>query len=105
MALERTWFSARHTTANRRKDAHDARAVDVLAAAPVLSATTLARVLGIAVKNAIRILDTLVATEVAIEVTHRSSDGSLPSRFSTDARRRPPSLSARTGARSRSASL
>ncbi len=71
-ALERTWFSARRATADRRKDAHDARAVDVLAAAPVLSATTLARVLGIAVKNAIRILDTLVSAEVAIEVTHRS---------------------------------
>ena len=70
--LERAWFSARRATAERRKDAHDARAVDVLAAAPVLSATTLARVLGIAVKNAIRILDTLVAAEVAIEVTHRS---------------------------------
>ena len=51
---------------------HDAAAVDVLAAAPVLSATTLARVLGIAVKNAIRILDTLVAADIAIEVTHRS---------------------------------
>jgi hypothetical protein len=71
-ALERTWFSARRAMADRRKDAHDARAVDVLAAAPVLSATTLARVLGIAVKNAIRILDTLVSAEVAIEVTHRS---------------------------------
>jgi hypothetical protein len=71
-ALERAWVSARRATADRRKDAHDARAVDVLAAAPVLSATTLARVLGIAVKNAIRILDTLVAAEVAIEVTHRS---------------------------------
>ena len=71
-ALERAWFSARWATADRRKDAHDSRAVDVLAAAPVLSATTLARVLGIAVKNAIRILDTLVAAEVAIEVTHRS---------------------------------
>jgi hypothetical protein len=70
--LERAWFSARRATAERRKDAHDAQAVDVLAAAPVLSATTLARVLGIAVKNAIRILDTLVAAEVAIEVTHRS---------------------------------
>ena len=70
--LERAWFSARRATAERRKDAHDARAVDVLAAAPVLSATTLAHVLGIAVKNAIRILDTLVAAEVAIEVTHRS---------------------------------
>jgi hypothetical protein len=71
-SLERAWFSARRATAGRRKDAHDSRAVDVLAAAPLLSATTLAGILGIAVKNAIRILDTLVATEIAIEVTHRS---------------------------------
>jgi hypothetical protein len=30
------------------------------------------RILGIAIKSAIRILDTLVAAEIAIEVTHRS---------------------------------
>jgi hypothetical protein len=71
-SLERAWFSARRATADRRKDAHDARAVDVLAATPVLSATTLARILGIALKNALRILDALVAAEIAIEVTHRS---------------------------------
>jgi hypothetical protein len=70
--MERAWFDARRGIAGRRKDSHDAAAVDVLAAAPVLPATTLARVLGIAVKNAIRILDTLVAADIAIEVTHRS---------------------------------
>ena len=70
--LERAWFDARRGIAGRRKDSHDAAAVDVLAAAPVLSATTLARILGIAVKNAIRILDTLVAADIAVEVTHRS---------------------------------
>jgi hypothetical protein len=70
--MERSWFEARRGIAGRRKDSHDAAAVDVLAAAPVLSATTLARILGIAVKNAIRILDALVAAEIAIEVTHRS---------------------------------
>jgi hypothetical protein len=71
-ALERAWFEARRALAGRRKDSHDARAVDVLAAAPVLSATTLARILGIAVKNAIRILDALVTAEIAIEVAHRA---------------------------------
>jgi hypothetical protein len=70
--MERAWFDARRAISGRRKDAHDARAVDLLAAAPVLSATTLARILGIAVKNAIRILDDLVTAEIAIEVTHRS---------------------------------
>lgn len=71
-ALERAWFTARGAIGGRRKDSHDAAAVDVLAAAPLLSATTLARILGIAVKNAIRILDTLVTAEIAIEVAHRA---------------------------------
>ena len=70
--LEHAWFQARRGVAGRRKGSHDAVAVDVLAAAPVLSATTLARILGIAVKNSIRILDALVAADIAIEVTHRS---------------------------------
>jgi hypothetical protein len=70
--MERGWFEARRGIAGRRKDSHVAAVVDLLAAAPVLSATTLARILGIAVKNAIRILDELVAAEIAIEVTHRS---------------------------------
>jgi len=71
-AQERAWFAARSAVAGRRRDSHDAAAVDVLAAAPVLSATTLARILGIAVKNAIRILDALVKAEIAIEVAHRA---------------------------------
>jgi hypothetical protein len=71
-ALERAWFDARRGVAGRRKDSHDAAAVDVLAAAPVLSATTLARILGIAVKTAIRILDDLTTAEIAVEVTHRA---------------------------------
>ena len=70
--MERGWFEARCGIAGRRKDSHVAAVVDLLAAASVLSATTLARILGIAVKNAIRILDELVAAEIAIEVTHRS---------------------------------
>jgi len=71
-AMERAWFEARREIAGRRKGSHDAAAVDVLAAAPVLSATTLARILGIAVKNAIRILDALIKAEIAIEVSHRA---------------------------------
>lgn len=70
--MERRWFEARQGIAGQRKTSHAAAAVDVLAAAPVLSATTLARILGIAVKNAIRILDEPVTAEIAIEVTHRA---------------------------------
>ncbi len=70
--MERAWFAARRACAGRRKDSHAAAVVDVLAAAPVISATTLAGVLGIAVKNAIRLLDELVAGGIAVEVTHRA---------------------------------
>lgn len=70
--MERTWFEARRRLDGRRKTSHAAAAVDVLAAAPMLSATSLAGILGIAVKNALRILDELEDAEIAIEVTHRS---------------------------------
>lgn len=70
--MERAWFAARRAIAGRRKDSHAAAVVDVLAAAPVLSATTVASVLGIAVKTAIRLLDDLVAAGIAIEITHRA---------------------------------
>jgi hypothetical protein len=72
MDLERAWFGARATVAGRRRDSHAAAAVDVLAAVPLISATSLAAGLGIAVKNAIRLLDGLVGVGVAVEVTHRS---------------------------------
>jgi len=70
--LERTWFAARRSIAGRRKTSHAAKVVDILAATPVISAKTIARMLGIAVKNAIRLLDELCAAQIAIEVTHRS---------------------------------
>ena len=72
MDLERAWFSARAAMAGRRRDSHAAAAVDVLAAVPLISATSLAAGLGMAVKNAIRLLDGLVDAGVAVEVTHRS---------------------------------
>jgi hypothetical protein len=70
--VERRWFTARQAVAGRRRGSHDSRVVDLLAATSVASATTVARLQGIAVKNAIRILDGLVADGIAIEVTHRS---------------------------------
>jgi hypothetical protein len=70
--LERAWFAARLAVAGRRRDSHIAHAVDLLAAMPLASATTLATGLGLAVKTAIRLLDALVAAGVAVEVTHRS---------------------------------
>ncbi|MBV8591219.1 MAG: hypothetical protein JO212_14395, partial [Acetobacteraceae bacterium] len=72
MDLERAWFAARAAVAGRRRDSHAAAAIDLLAATPLLSASTLAKGLGLAVKNAVRLLDGLVAAGLAVEVTHRS---------------------------------
>lgn len=70
--LERTWRTARQAILGRRKTSHARAAVDVLAAAPLLSAPALATVLGIAGKNASRLLDELCRDGVAIEVTRRA---------------------------------
>ena len=72
LALERAWFAARRAVASRRKSSHAGAVIDLLAATPVVSATTLAARLGIAVKNAIRLLDELTAADITVEVTHRS---------------------------------
>ena len=53
MDLERTWFAARAVVAGRRRDSYAAAYVDVLAATPLISATSL-------------------AAGVAVEVTRRS---------------------------------
>jgi len=70
--LERAWLTARASVAGRRSTSRAAAAVDVLAAAPLVSATTLAAGLGMAVKNAIALLDAFAQTEIVVEVTHRS---------------------------------
>ena len=70
--LEREWLAARSAVRDHRRDSHAAAAIDVMAAAPVVSATSLARGLHIAVKNAAALLDSFVARGIAIEVTHRS---------------------------------
>ena len=49
-----------------------AAALDLLAAAPLLSATTLAAALGMAVQNAAVLLDDFCRSGIAVEVTHRS---------------------------------
>ncbi|MGH7041014.1 MAG: hypothetical protein ACREFY_02635 [Acetobacteraceae bacterium] len=71
--LEHGWRTARGKIRSRRSTSRAALAVDVLAAAPLLSATTLARAIGMSVKCASEVLDRLVAADVAVEVTHRSA--------------------------------
>jgi hypothetical protein len=70
--MERAWFRARRAVAGRRSNSRAAIAIDILAAAPLISATSLATGLGMAVKNALELLTGLCADEIVIEVTHRS---------------------------------
>jgi hypothetical protein len=93
--LERRWFDARGRIIIRRGTSRAGLAVDVLAAAPLMSATTLARAIGMSVKRAIELLDRFVAQGVVVEVTHRSArrlfglSGMAPMREATIGPRRP----------------
>ncbi|MFZ6765246.1 hypothetical protein [Pseudoroseomonas sp. WGS1072] len=72
--MERRWRAARAAVAaGRRRTSRTPAAVDLLAAVPLVSATTLAAALGLSVKAACAILDDLVRRGVAVEVTHRHS--------------------------------
>jgi len=57
LALERAWLVARRAIAGRRRTSRVAAAIDLMAAAPLVSATSLATALGMAVKNAGQLLD------------------------------------------------
>ena len=70
--LEHSWLAARGKVAGRRSTSRAAIAVDLLAATPLLSATTLAGAIGMSIKCATEMLDRFVAADVAVEVTHRS---------------------------------
>jgi hypothetical protein len=70
--LERGWRAARAAVADRRRNSRAAQAIDLLAAAPLLSATSLAAGLGMAVPNAAALLGDFCRVGIAIEVTHRS---------------------------------
>jgi hypothetical protein len=71
-SLERQWFPARAAVAGRRRDSRAAQAVDILAAAPLVSATSLGQALGMATKNVTKLLEGFVVLGIATEVTHRS---------------------------------
>jgi len=72
-SLEHGWRTARGKVVSQRRTSRAALAVDLLAAAPLLSATTLARAIGMSVKCATELLDRFVASDVVVEVTHRSA--------------------------------
>jgi hypothetical protein len=70
--LEREWFSARGQVAGRRRNSRAAMAIDVLAAAPLLSATTLAKAIGMSIRSATDLLDEFVRDGLVVEITHRA---------------------------------
>jgi len=58
--------------AGRRRNSRAAMAIDVLAAAPLLSATTLAKAIGMSIRSATDLLEDFVNEGVVVEVTHRA---------------------------------
>jgi hypothetical protein len=93
--LEHGWRVARSKAGGQRRTSRAALAVDVLAATPVISATTLAGAIGMSIKSTTELLDRFAADGVAVEVTHRSSRrlfglaGMTPIREVTAAPQRP----------------
>lgn len=93
--LERGWLVARAAAAGRRSTSRAGLAIDVLAASPLLSATTLARAIGMSIKSATELLDGFLAEGIVAEVTHRSARrlfglvGMAPVREVTQPPRRP----------------
>jgi hypothetical protein len=94
-SLERGWSAARARVPAQRSTSRAALAVDVMAATPLISATTLAKAIGMSIKCTTELLDRFVGTEIAVEVTHRSARrlfglaAMAPVRDATTAPRRP----------------
>lgn len=93
--LERGWSAARARVPAQRSTSRAALAVDVMAATPLISATTLAKAIGMSIKCTTELLDRFVGTQIAVEVTHRSARrlfglaAMAPVRDATTAPRRP----------------
>lgn len=71
--MERSWLAARAAVVPRRSTSSAPAAIDLMAATPLISATTLAGAIGISVKSAIALLDGFVRADIAVEVTHRAA--------------------------------
>ncbi len=94
-SLECGWIAARARVQAQRSTSRAALAVDVMAATPLISASTLARSVGMSIKCAGELIERFVAAGIAVEVTHRSARrlfgllGMAPVRDVTTAPRRP----------------
>lgn len=72
-SLERGWIAARACVPAQRSTSRAALAVDVMAATPLISASTLSRSVDMSIKCAGELLERFVAAEIAVEVTNRSA--------------------------------
>ncbi len=72
-SLERSWVTARARAPAQRSTSRASLAIDVIAAAPLILATTLAGAIGMSIKSATELLNRFVADSAVVEVTHRSA--------------------------------
>ncbi|EGO96886.1 hypothetical protein APM_0206 [Acidiphilium sp. PM] len=70
--LDRAWRTARTALGKRRRNSRAVQAIDLLAAAPIISAHTLATRLDMAVSNALALLDEFQSAGLVVELTYRS---------------------------------
>lgn len=70
--IERSWVQARSMLGQRRRNSRAAAAIDVLAATPIISATNLAKRIGMATSNATALLRELQEADIVIDVSRRS---------------------------------
>jgi hypothetical protein len=71
--IETAWRSARARSGARRRTSRATAAIDIMAAAPLISAKSLAAGLRMAIRNAGALLDQFTEVGIAVEVTHRSA--------------------------------
>lgn len=71
--LEASWRAARLQAGGQRRTSRALAAIDVIAAHPVISATTLAARLSMSIKAACQLLERFVENGLIVEVTHRSA--------------------------------
>ncbi len=71
--LERSWWDARAQAGDQRRNSKAALAIDIIAAHPVISATTLAARLSVSVQAACVLLERFVARGLVVDVTGRSA--------------------------------
>ncbi|GAB3587007.1 hypothetical protein [Acetobacter peroxydans] len=71
--LERSWRDARAQAGDQRRNSKAALAIDIIAAHPVISATTLAARLSVSVQAACVLLERFVERGLVVDVTRRSA--------------------------------